>query len=160
MTICRGVLSNRVPLEELPSPLTDIGVLASGGLIFRPTHGFVCLEAPDIPGLAFSVTTDAGVEIGTASLLFAPDIASVARTGHIGAELLPDFRGQGRTGQIVRSLLPVLRENGVADVLLTCDEGQEASVKICLGVGATPIDDLPPMTPDGATKRRFLLSEP
>ena len=50
--------------------------------------------------------------------------------GHIGYDTVPSFRGRGVATEMLRQALPVARGLGLADVLLTCDDTNAASIRV------------------------------
>lgn len=50
--------------------------------------------------------------------------------GHIGYDTLPSLRGRGVATEMVRQALPIARSLGLAEVLLTCDETNMASIRV------------------------------
>lgn len=50
--------------------------------------------------------------------------------GHIGYCVLPKFRRQGVASALLKHGIKVARENGVAEILITCGEGNIGSQKV------------------------------
>lgn len=50
--------------------------------------------------------------------------------GHIGYDTVPSFRGRGVATEMLRQGLPLARALGVADVLITCDDTNAASIRV------------------------------
>ncbi|KYF85589.1 hypothetical protein BE17_15815 [Sorangium cellulosum] len=50
--------------------------------------------------------------------------------GHIGYDTVPSFRGRGVAAEMLRQALPVARALGLAEVLLTCDDTNAASIRV------------------------------
>lgn len=57
-----------------------------------------------------------------------PDLRKVG--GHIGYDTAPAFRGQGVASEMLRKVLPFAKTIGLIEVLLTCDDGNVASIKV------------------------------
>src|SRR4051795_4377832 len=57
--------------------------------------------------------------------------------GHIGYAVLPDHRRRGYATEILRQSLVVARSLGIAPVLVTCDDGNEASARTIERCGGT-----------------------
>jgi predicted acetyltransferase len=50
--------------------------------------------------------------------------------GHIGYDTVPSFRGRGVATEMLRQALPAARALGLTEVLLTCDDTNEASIRV------------------------------
>jgi predicted acetyltransferase len=50
--------------------------------------------------------------------------------GHIGYDTVPSFRGRGVATEMLRLALPLARALGLAEVLLTCDDTNAASIRV------------------------------
>ena len=50
--------------------------------------------------------------------------------GHIGYDTVPSFRGRGVATEMLRQALPLARALGLAEVLLTCDDTNAASIRV------------------------------
>lgn len=50
--------------------------------------------------------------------------------GHIGYDTVPSFRGRGVATEMLRQALPVAQTLGLAQVLITCDETNAASIRV------------------------------
>lgn len=50
--------------------------------------------------------------------------------GHIGYDTVPSFRGRGVATAMLRLALPVARALGHSSVLVTCDDTNEASIRV------------------------------
>lgn len=57
--------------------------------------------------------------------------------GHIGYDTVPSYRGRGVATEMLRLALPVARSLGLAEVLLTCDETNDASISVIESNGGT-----------------------
>jgi predicted acetyltransferase len=109
-----------------------------------------------VPGYVFNVA-DGGTHIGYFTVLITPDRDAVARVGHMGCELEPPFRKKGYVARMGRGLFPFVREQGLREVLITCDVGHASQRQSILDTGASPLDVLPAAAGDPA-KERFLFT--
>ena len=50
--------------------------------------------------------------------------------GHIGYDTLPSLRGRGIATQMLRQALPIARTLGLAEVLITCNDTNAASIRV------------------------------
>ncbi len=50
--------------------------------------------------------------------------------GHVGYDTVPSFRGRGVATEMLRLALPIARGLGLAEVLLTCDDDNAASIRV------------------------------
>ena len=75
--------------------------------------------------------------------------------GHIGYSLRPSLRGQGYGALQLRLALAEARRQGIARVLVTCEEGNAASAATALSQGGA--EDVPARLADGSVQRRFWL---
>ncbi len=57
--------------------------------------------------------------------------------GHIGYDTVPSFRGRGVATEMLRLALPVARGLGLAEVLVTCDDTNAASIRVIEKNGGT-----------------------
>lgn len=73
--------------------------------------------------------------------------------GHIGYAVRPRHRRRGYATEILRQGLIVARSLGIEDVLVTCDEGNVASIAVITRLGGV-LEDVRP-DPDGPPKRRY-----
>lgn len=60
--------------------------------------------------------------------------------GHIGYDTVPSARGRGVATEMLRQALPVARSIGLEDVLLTCDAGHVASIRVIEANGGRPCE--------------------
>ncbi len=75
--------------------------------------------------------------------------------GHIGYGVRPAYRRRGYADAMLRQALVVARGAGVGRVLLTCDDGNEASASIIERAGGM-LEDIR-VAPDGIGKRRYWI---
>ncbi len=69
--------------------------------------------------------------VGRASIRHSLDHPLGQMTGHIGYAVLPEFRGRGHAGEILRLATTHARERlDIARVLVTCDPGNFASIRV------------------------------
>lgn len=75
--------------------------------------------------------------VGRISIRHELNDALRAMGGHVGYDTVPSLRGRGIATAMLRLALPVARDLGLADVLLTCDDDNAASIRVierCGGV--------------------------
>lgn len=85
----------------------------------------------DIAASSFLFAFDRRRIVGRASIRHAliPPLGDVA--GHIGYAVLPEFRNRGYGTQILRAAIRFAHlELGLERVLVTCDDGNEASIRV------------------------------
>jgi predicted acetyltransferase len=75
--------------------------------------------------------------------------------GHIGYGVRPAHRRRGYAGAMLRQALDIARGVGVSRVLLTCDDGNDASASIIERAGGV-LEDIR-LGPDGIGKRRYWI---
>lgn len=75
--------------------------------------------------------------------------------GHIGYCVRPAYRRRGYAGAMLRQALVVARSAGVDRVLLTCDDGNEASASIIERAGGV-LEDIR-VAQDGIGRRRYWI---
>ena len=85
------------------------------------------------------------------------DDALRVKGGHIGYDTVPSFRGRGIATEMLRQALPVARELGLDDVLLTCDETNEASIRVIERNGGK-LRETRALAPDRPLKRYYWIS--
>lgn len=78
--------------------------------------------------------------------------------GHIGYGVRPQFRRRGYATTMLRRGLVVAREVGVADVLITCDVDNVASVKVIERCGGI-FEGIETEGADSAAKRRYWIRQ-
>jgi predicted acetyltransferase len=86
---------------------------------------------------AFLAADVDGQLVGRASIRFELNDFLVFRGGHIGYGVISAFRQKGYGTAILRQSVVIARNEGVSDVLVTCDDSNVGSVKVierCGGV--------------------------
>ncbi len=68
--------------------------------------------------------------VGRLSIHHALNDALRVEGGHIGYDTVPSFRGRGVATEMLRQALSVARALGLTEVLLTCDDTNEASIRV------------------------------
>lgn len=74
--------------------------------------------------------------------------------GHIGYVVLRSFRNRGYAQSMLRQGLEVARVSGIDPVLLTCDEGNAASVRVIEKAGGV-LENVVDVLPGAPRKRRY-----
>lgn len=107
------------------------------------------------PGWLFNVHAPDGSFVGTVTAIRAEDRESVAEIGHIGVEVEPQWRGRGMPARFARAVVPLLRDEGVDEIMFTCDQANEAMKQTIRSLGAEYLDE---WSGEGGTpKTRFVL---
>lgn len=138
------------PLVRVTAPIQGEGLTYTLRHAIRTPHG--------IPGYVFDVSED-GDRVGEVCVLITSDREAVGRSGHMGCELTPAYRKRGCVPRIGRGLFPFVRQQGLSEVLITCDVGHQSLRESLLELGAVLLDQLPPAG-DDAAKERFLIALP
>lgn len=76
--------------------------------------------------------------------------------GHIGYDTVPSLRGRGIAREMLRQALPHARALGLAEVLLTCDETNLASIRVIEHNGGV-LHDTKRLAPDRPAKRHYWI---
>jgi len=75
--------------------------------------------------------------------------------GHVGYDTVPSFRGRGVATAMLRLALPLARGLGLAEVLLTCDDDNAASIRVIEKNGGVLRDTR--RIDEGATPKRYYV---
>ncbi|HTW11776.1 MAG TPA: GNAT family N-acetyltransferase [Solirubrobacteraceae bacterium] len=115
----------------------------------------VGLQAGWVPA-SFLVGDVGGQIVGRVMIRHAltPALAEVG--GHIGYGVRPGYRRRGHASEMLGSALIVARALGVAEVLVTCDDQNIASIKVIERHGGQ-LEDIRPGS-DGILKRRYWIA--
>jgi predicted acetyltransferase len=104
---------------------------------------------------AFLAADVDGQLVGHASIRFELNAFLAARGGHIDYGVISAFRQRGYATAILRESIVIARNEGVTDVLVTCDDSNVGSAKVierCGGVlEEITFDD------DGVAFRRYWI---
>lgn len=111
------------------------------------------LEPPWVPS-TFLIAEAGGEMVGRASIRHELSDGLLQWGGHIGYAVRPQFRRRGHATEILRQSLIVARSLGVADVLVTCDEGNSASRAVIERLGGK-LEDVREDPGGGPAKRRY-----
>jgi predicted acetyltransferase len=104
---------------------------------------------PRLPSREFWIVD--GSFCGRIGLRFQPGTEALPphALGHIGYAVVPWKRGRGYATEALRQILPYARAEGLARVQITCDDDNEASMRVILANGGVPAGRMPhPTRPD------------
>jgi predicted acetyltransferase len=104
---------------------------------------------------SFLVAEVEGEIVGRASVRHRLNDFLLQEGGHIGYAVRPAHRRRGHASEILRQALVVARAEGVGDVLLTCDEGNDRSAAVIERLGGVLEDVRAGL--DGVPKRRYWI---
>ncbi len=90
--------------------------------------GFVARKLADSKTHLWAVA--AAQFVGRISIHHELSDALLIEGGHIGYDTVPSFRGRGVATEMLRQALPVARALGLTEVLVTCDDGNAASIRV------------------------------
>ncbi|MBW8823392.1 MAG: GNAT family N-acetyltransferase [Xanthomonadales bacterium] len=95
--------------------------------------------------------------VGRASIRHTLEHPAGQMTGHIGYAVLPESRGRGHATEILRLAIRHAREHlGISRVLVTCDPGNAASVRVIEKNGGV-FEDQRHDAETGMRKRRYWI---
>jgi predicted acetyltransferase len=104
----------------------------------------------------FLVADVGGEIVGRVSIRHRLNDFLLREGGHVGYAVRPAYRGRGYATEILRQSLVVCRALGIDRVLATCDDDNEASIRVierCGGVLENVLTD----TANGVPKRRYWI---
>ena len=139
-------------------PPREIAPFERDGLRFSLAAGLRTVS-DGTPGYLFEVRSPDGSLLGTVSGILATEPGSVAEIGHIGVEVAPEWRGRGLPASFARGVIPVLQDEGIADILITCDPANDAMKAAIASLGAEYLDEWPVEGQQGTPKTRFILRD-
>jgi predicted acetyltransferase len=115
---------------------------------------------PDLPAdrvpATFLVAEVDGALVGRVSIRHELNEHLEREGGHIGYCVRPAFRRRGHATEILRQALIVSRAVGVREALVTCDEGNVASMIVIERLGGR-LEDIR-VGEDGIGKRRYWIA--
>jgi predicted acetyltransferase len=117
-------------------------------------------EVPRLPAHDFWISD--GEFCGRIGFRFQRGTEELPRTayGHIGYTIVPWKQRRGYATQALRQILPVARQEGFSRVLITCDDDNEASMKVILANGGTPAGKTPHDSRPGRWKLGYWVPTP
>lgn len=98
-----------------------------------------------------------GELVGRSSIRFTLTDFLLNVGGHVGYAVRPGFRRRGIATEILRQSLVVLRAEGADDVLVTCDEGNVASMRVIESCGGV-LEDIRDPGGGELPKRRYWIA--
>lgn len=110
---------------------------------------------PDRVPATFLVAEVDGTLVGRVSIRHELNDFLANFGGHIGYGVRPAYRRRGYAGAMLRQALVLASSAGVSRVLLTCDDGNDASAAIIERAGGV-LEDIR-IAPDGIGKRRYWI---
>lgn len=97
-----------------------------------------------------------GELVGRVSIRHALNEHLLNEGGHIGYGVRPAHRGRGHAREILCQALVIARAEGVEETLVTCDEGNVASLAVIESLGGR-LEDVR-VGEDGIGKRRYWIA--
>jgi len=113
-----------------------------------------CLSGRLVPA-SFLVADLGGALVGRVSIRHELNDFLLNEGGHVGYAVRPGWRRRGYASEILRQSLTIARAEGVERVLVTCDEGNAASIAVIERAGGT-LQDVREGE-DGLLKRRYWI---
>ncbi|MFY9782613.1 MAG: GNAT family N-acetyltransferase [Acidimicrobiales bacterium] len=95
-----------------------------------------------------------GELVGRASIRFQLNDFLLMKGGHVGYGVAPAYRGRGYASEILRQALVILRADGVDRALVTCDDGNVASMRTIEGSGGV-LESIVPSNGNDPPIRRY-----
>ncbi len=113
--------------------------------------------SPRLVPSSFLLAEVRGEIVGRVSVRHRLNAFLVEEGGHIGYAVRPAHRGRGYATEILRQALIVARAEGVEDVLMTCDEGNDASAAVIERLGGELEDVRAGAGANAVPKRRYWI---
>jgi len=114
------------------------------------------LPPPWVPS-TFLLAEVEGTVIGRTSIRHALTDRLLLIGGHIGYAVLPQHRRRGYATEILRQSIGIAHALGIAPILVTCDEGNEASARTIERCGGT-LENVVDNPEGGQPKRRYWIN--
>jgi predicted acetyltransferase len=95
-----------------------------------------------------------GQLVGRSSIRFELNAFLAGRGGHVGYAVIPAFRRRGFATAILSESVAIARNEGVSDVLVTCDDSNTGSWKVIERCGGV-LEEV--VSGDGAPFRRYWI---
>jgi len=111
---------------------------------------------PDRVPASFLVAEAGGALVGRSSIRHALNDHLATAGGHIGYGVRPAHRRRGFATEILRQSVTVARAEGVARVLVICDEANLVSARVIERLGGV-LEDIR-LDPDGTRMRRYWIA--
>ena len=107
-----------------------------------------CPEREELPARYFDICLEDGTRVGNCELRIGRN-GRTPVSGNIGFGVYPAWRGHHYAARAVKLLLRLATEQGMEEVLITCDPGNRASARSCELAGGIPMGtaEIPPEHP-------------